>query len=304
MLPLKIVPSYLRPSAQAQTINRWSIAAKAICSVFQKTTSCDIQATASMTTAPNCTCQPHGMAYLLHTLLVTPIALRYVKMVNWEAFHEYIMPSVQGCPVSQVNSALRSACIEFCEKTNIWKQDSAPSDVVKGWSKYTFAPPSNAKVCTVSRLEVLDSEVQPTTYDYLELYRPDWRKEESSTPSTYFFETDDTIQLVGTPTEDIPNGLRAVVSLKPTRTALGCPTFLYTDWAETLAAGTLMRLCAIQGKAWSKPDMVSYYTKLFRDGISRARSKSAKSWQKTSLEMFQPSFYSAPPSGVFHNNYN
>lgn len=212
-------------------------------------------------------------------------------MVRWDAFHEYIMPHVQGCPVSMVNSALRSACMEFCEKSFIWKQPSIENDLVEGIYSYTFAPPLSAKVVTAYRVSVNGKEIQPTDIQTLETFNPDWRNITSTIPDRYYFETDDTIRLVGAPTETMIGALTADVILKPSRSAEGCPNFIYTDWAETIAAGALTRLYAMQGKIWAKPDLVSHFSNIFKAGISRARSKSAKSWQQGSKAMLPVDFY-------------
>lgn len=212
-------------------------------------------------------------------------------MVTWDKFYEYVLPSVQGCPVSIVNNAIRSACIEFCEKTLIWKQDSIVNDIVEGFDHYLFAPPPNAKVVMPYRVSINGIEVQPTDLQSLESFMPNWKEVTDSLPRYYFLVNDDVVRLVGTPTETIPNALTADVALKPTRDAKSCPTFIYDDWAETIAAGALARLHAMKGKVWAMPDMVAYYIRLFREGISRARSKAAKSWLQDSKTMLPVGFY-------------
>lgn len=212
-------------------------------------------------------------------------------MVTWDKFYEYVLPSVQGCPVSIVNNAIRSACIEFCEKTLLWKQDSIVNDIVEGFDLYLFAPPPNAKVVMPYRVSINGVEVQPTDLQTLESFMPHWKEAKDSLPKYYFLANDDVVRLVGTPTETIPNALTADVALKPSRDAKSCPTFIYDDWAETIAAGALAKLHAMKGKVWAMPEMVSYYTKLFREGVSRARSKAAKSWLQESKQMLPVGFY-------------
>lgn len=212
-------------------------------------------------------------------------------MVNWDKFYDYVMPSVQGCPVSMVKNAIRSACIEFCEKTLIWKQDSILNDVLEGYNMYVFAPPKEAKVVMPYRVTFNGVEVQPTDLQSLESFMPDWKDMKEETPKYYFLAFDDVVRLVGTPTKSFINALSADVALKPTRSAEKCPEFIYNDWAEVIAAGALARLHAMSGKIWATPELVSHYTKIFREGISRARSKSAKSWLQESKTMLPVNFY-------------
>lgn len=212
-------------------------------------------------------------------------------MIAWDGFYDYIMPSVQGCPVTMVKNALRNACIEFCEKTLIWKQDSILNDVVEGYDLYVFAPPKDAKVIMPYRVTFNGVEVQPTDLQSLESFMPNWKDLKEETPRYYFLAFDDVVRLVGTPTKTFLNALSADVALKPSRTADKCPEFLFNDWAEVIAAGALARLHAMSGKIWANPEMVNYYNKIFREGISRARSKSAKSWLQESKTMLPVNFY-------------
>ena len=217
-------------------------------------------------------------------------------MVTWDAFYEYVFPSVQGCPTSIVKHALRSACIDFCARTLIWKQDSVLNDVLAGQNLYTFAPPTGAKVVTPYRVAIKDTEtgkdkeLAAYSLETLESFSPSWREDTAEYPDKYVLITDDTIRLIGVPTKDILDSLSAGVALKPTRDAEDCPSFLYEDWAEVIAAGALAKLHASKEKVWAIPELVSYYTKLYRDGISRARSKATKSGLRESKDILPVQF--------------
>lgn len=217
-------------------------------------------------------------------------------MVTWDAFYEYVFPSVQGCPTSIVKHALRSACIDFCARTLIWKQDSTLNDVLANQNLYTFAPPTGAKVVTPYRVAIRDvdtgkdKELAAYSLETLESFSPDWRDNTAEYPDKYLLITDDTIRLIGTPTKDLPETLSAGVALKPSRDAEDCPAFIYEDWAETVAAGALAKLHASKEKVWAIPELVTYYTKLYRDGISRARSKATKSGLRESKDILPVQF--------------
>ena len=217
-------------------------------------------------------------------------------MVTWDAFYEYVFPSVQGCPTSIVKHALRSACIDFCARTLIWKQDSVLNDVLAGQDLYTFAPPTGAKVVTPYRVAIKDTEtgkdkeLAAYSLETLESFCPSWREDTSEHPDKYLLITDDTIRLIGAPVKDLLEALSAGVALKPSRDAEDCPSFIYEDWAETVAAGALAKLHASKEKVWAIPELVSYYTKLYRDGISRARSKATKSGLRESKDILPVQF--------------
>lgn len=224
-----------------------------------------------------------------------PIVGKY-SMVNWESFYEYVFPNVQGCPTSIVKHAIKSACIDFCAKTLIWKQDSLANDVLANVNLYTFAAPTGSKVVTPCRVTLYndtndtESDLTPYSMETLESFLPNWRSITSEYPDKFVMVYDDTLRLIGTPTKDLTDALSATVVLKPTRDSENCPSFLYEDWAETIAAGALAKLHASKDKVWAMPELVSYYTKLYRDGISRARSKTLKSGLRESKNILPVQF--------------
>jgi len=211
-------------------------------------------------------------------------------MATWKQFHEYVLPNVQGCPVGIVDSCIRSACIEFCEKTLLWQQNSLPTDVLAGEARYGFSTPVGAKVVLVVQAYVVGSDstlgtLAQTTVDELNRYRPDWTTLVTEKPFAFFMDTDSSIRLVGVPAETLPAYLSLAVALKPARSATECPDFLLEDWAEAIAHGALVRLHAMVGKPWSEKTLISYHQQKFRAAISAARSKSSKSRQRMSLIM-------------------
>ena len=223
-------------------------------------------------------------------------------MVEWDEFSKYIMPSLQGCPVSIVKHAVIASTIEFCEKSLIWKQESIRNDVIAGQAVYAYAPPPNAKVVMPYKVTINDRELEPWDLASLEAFDRDWKLITMAQPNRYVQLWDDAIRLIGIPTETIritdsavydnmysslstTSGLMADVVLAPTRDAKFCPAFLYHDWAEIIAAGALYRLHKQVGKVWAKPELVQGYFKVYKEGISYAKSKADKSYQRKSNYM-------------------
>lgn len=218
-------------------------------------------------------------------------------MVTWDAFYEYIFPSVQGCPMSMVKQAARDVCIDFCAKTLLWKQESTKNNIIAGEYLYTFAPPGGSKVVMPYRVAIIDpqtgdtSELTPYSEEDLDSLNPLWRDKETEKPYGYVMVSDDTIRLVGKPTVTMLDSLVANVALKPTRMADSCPNFIFEDWAEVIAAGALAKLHASKNKVWAIPELVGHYTNIYRDGVSRAKSKSAKSRIRESKHMLPVGMY-------------
>lgn len=286
--------------AGIDTLALYTIGIRPICfSSVKDMGAARINCAATLTTEPS-------IIYTINTDSATDIAcasfsystpeIGKYSMVTWDAFLEDVFPSVQGCPKSMVIHAIKAACIDFCEKTLIWKQDSIQNDIIMGEASYTFAPPAGAKVVMPYRIEIVSSvdninvELSACSLETLESFDPNWRAKEQRVPQSYLLITDDTVRLIGIPTENIPESLTAYVALKPTRDAEECPSFIREDWADVIAAGALAKLHAHAGKVWAQPSLVSHYTKLYRDGISRARSKASKSWLRESKNVLPVGF--------------
>lgn len=192
------------------------------------------------------------------------------------------MPNVQGCPIGVADASIRNATVEFCEKTGLWKSDSVVTDVIAGESRYGFATPTGSRVVECDTALLNSKPLVPMTLQNLNEQMPSWRDLEEAKPRLFFMDSDQTIRLVGVPTEDMSNALFIQVILKPSRDALECPDWLYEDWAEVIAHGALARLHAMAGRPWAKEKLVSYHMRMFRLGMARARSKSIKSRQNIS----------------------
>lgn len=203
-------------------------------------------------------------------------------------FHQYILPDVPGAPISVVNSALLSTIIDFCEKSLIWKKRSEETDIVAGYNLYSYAPETGTKVVEADAAFINGSELTPTTEELMNMSMPGWQSSESATPKWFYMTSDKTIRIIPTPTEDISAGLVVDTILRPTRDATEVPDFIYEDWAETIAYGTLSRLMAMANRTWSAPQMVSYYTRKYRQGLSRAKSKELKRRQRITQTSIQP----------------
>jgi len=209
-------------------------------------------------------------------------------------FYIHIAPSVQGCPVNLINNAIRSAAIEFCERTNMWKYAFPEQNIVAGTDTYTFTFPTGVADAMISRptyVEVNGLQVNPTNEEDLDNLQYLWRDATSKQPQLYYMDFDNTMILVPTPSENITDGLYAEAALRPTMTATTLPDWLFDNWSETIASGALMRLHSMVGKVWADPQVVSMHRAKFKEGISRAKSRTMKSFAKQGKTVQPRSFW-------------
>lgn len=223
-----------------------------------------------------------------------------MMMVPIQDFFLHVYPDVVGCPESYIKDAIRSAVIEFCDKSMAYQQVYVCADLEEKEAKYalnyissdlTIAQPLSVIIadCGTDEHEQTEHSVYKvltkTNEQDLDTLEPNWRLKEAEVPSRFFFEMPNVIRLVERPTVSIPDGLHVRVAARPSRTAQQFPTFLFNEWLDTIVDGALYRLHSMSNKSWARPEMVNYYLRRFRAGISRAKSKFYKShtWQSKSV---------------------
>lgn len=203
-------------------------------------------------------------------------------MATIQDIFPYVMPSVQGCPTAIVKNALRHAINEFCEKTLIWRVAVAPIDIVEGQSTYTATVPVGTVLVAPVYVAMNNNILSPTNIEDLDQTCSGWRVSSANTPLMYFADNNAALQLVPTPSESTSGALSVEVALKMDLTSDSLPDWMFQNWVETLAHGALMRLHAMPGHVWTDTTTVAYHKSKFRDGISRAKSKTMKSFSRQS----------------------
>lgn len=217
-------------------------------------------------------------------------------MAKWSDFYPLVKINLPGCPESVVDNAIKTACIDFCNRSLVWQQAVEAGSIIKGERTYNFNFGGNEYVIAAPLVLIINDRtitpprqipVSKSNRMDLDKFTPNWRTIESEYPSGYFMENASALVLVGTPTKNIPNGLHLLCAVKPKRTATTLPDFIYETWADTIADGALAILYAMTGKIWARPELVTHHARKFRASISRAKSKAYKSWVPQSLTATQ-----------------
>ena len=206
-------------------------------------------------------------------------------MASYESLIKEILPYVPGCPDSVVESNLRAATIEFCEKTKAYVQDLDPITSISGTYEYDFGQPTGTSVHSILWMIHDGEDLDPISPRSLELNYPDWR-DRSSTPQVYLQKNADTFWVVPVPNSKITNSIQLSVALKPTRTTNNISTSFSNDYRDGIIFGTLYRLLRIPSRDWSDPLAASYYLGLFGEQVAAAelRARSGDLGVKRSVQ--------------------
>ena len=191
-------------------------------------------------------------------------------MASFDSLIRDILPYVPGCPDSLIETNLRSATIELCEKSRAYTFDLDPITTVSGIYEYEFDQPTGTDVHQILLATYDGHDLDPISPRSLELNYPDWR-DRGGTPTVYLQKTPDTFWLVPVPNSN--KQLIMTVALKPTRTTTSINTEFSDTYRDAILYGTVYRLLRIPQKAWTDPMASSDYFGLFNEQIRLAELK-------------------------------
>ena len=188
-------------------------------------------------------------------------------MASFESLVKDVLPYVPGCPDSLIQTNIRSAAIELCEKSKAFTFDLDPITTISGEYEYEFDQPSGTEVHQILWATYDGNDLDPISPRSLELNYPDWR-DKTGTPTVYLQKTVNTFWLVPVPNDG--KELLINVALKPTRTTNNIDTEFSNTYRDGIIYGTIFRLLRIPQKAWTDSIAASDYFNLFQAEISDA----------------------------------
>ena len=188
-------------------------------------------------------------------------------MASFESLVKDVLPYVPGCPDSLIQTNIRSAAIELCEKSKAFTFDLDPITTISGEYEYEFDQPSGTEVHQILWATYDGNDLDPISPRSLELNYPDWR-DKTGTPTVYLQKTVNTFWLVPVPNDG--KELLINVALKPTRTTNNIDTEFSNTYRDGIIYGTIFRLLRIPQKEWTDPIASADYFNLFQAEISDA----------------------------------
>ncbi len=199
-------------------------------------------------------------------------------MSSYEAFFPYVLPEVIGAPEPLVINAIRNSVIEFCEKSLVLTRDHDPVTILPAIVDYDLEPPAGYLVVKVMQAWLDNQPLDPLAPDFVReasVYNRLFESYESapSTPRFYLQKDERTITVWELPDKTYTNGLTMRVALKPTRASTEVEDVVFEDYAETIAAGAIMRLMMSPGKAYTNMDLAAVHKGIFNQGINTARQR-------------------------------
>jgi hypothetical protein len=212
-------------------------------------------------------------------------------MTNYEAFFPYVLTEVPGAPEPVVLLAIRSACIEFCEKSLVLTRDHDPITMIPKICDYDLEPPTGYLVVKVQKAWVENNPIDPMAPDvvreasvYNRLFSS-YNTGSGSTPQAYLQKEERSISVWPLPDRRYPSGLTLRVALKPTRASTAIDDVIFEDYAEVIASGALHRLMSSAGKAYTSPELSAVHKGKFDQGVNVARSRALHGNTRSNLSV-------------------
>lgn len=197
--------------------------------------------------------------------------------VPFSQWREEVLPFVPSCPEIECDWAVRSAAIEFCDRSWVIRSQMDPVTPVVGQGTYDLDAPTYTDVCGVTMAYFGGTRLQPRTPEQLSaLYAGgDW-KEVTGQPKFYHRDEDDpdTLRVVPMPdAQAVASGdtLKITVAIKPQRSTDRCSDWLWRDWMEEIAAGAKAKLMSTPAKDYTDPQSAMLYRTQFVTACSKAK---------------------------------
>tara|TARA_B100000214_G_scaffold164024_1_gene117588 strand:+ start:981 stop:1667 length:687 start_codon:yes stop_codon:yes gene_type:complete len=199
-------------------------------------------------------------------------------MATYESLLPDIIPMVQNCPDSLIESNIRSAVIELCEKAGVYQAELDPITTVSGIYEYDLEPPTDTAVHKIMWVLYNGDALEPISTTLLEERKPKWREASyHSTPEYYVKQSRSLFYLVPVPNETTANSTRLRVQLKPLHTSTSCNDDIMDDYREAIVNGTLFRLLRMPSRDWTDFQGADVYRSLYNVGLVEAERRAQQS---------------------------
>jgi len=188
-------------------------------------------------------------------------------VASYSSLVKEVLPYVPFCPDSLVESNLRSATIEFCERSKAYVLDMDAFNTISGVYEYDFDIPTGTEVHQVLQMTYDGMDMDPISPRSLEINYPDWR-DRTGRPHVYLQKTESTFWLVPVPSGSFP--VIASVALKPSRTSNNIDTRISNQYRDAIIYGTLYRLLRMPSREWTDVNAAREYLAQFNNEITQA----------------------------------
>lgn len=192
--------------------------------------------------------------------------------ISYETLLPEVLPMVAGCSDALAENAIRSAAIEFCERTSAYQLELDAITTISNIYEYDLEPPTGTTVHKILWVTHDGQDLEPLTTTLLEQRVPRWRTD-NGLPVYFVKPTASLIWLVPIPSAKVVNSTIIRAVLKPTHTSTTCDESIMDEYRDAIVNGALFRLLRIPGKDWSDLQGAQLYSILFESVVVTAERR-------------------------------
>lgn len=190
-----------------------------------------------------------------------------------DAFYDYLMPELPGCPVAMVDLHLVLAARQFCSQTSAWREPFTPLDLVADQADYYLEPAeSQSDVVKLTELTINDELLwRDSDADQLSVDAecPKYLRNEPPFTLSNDLRTI-TLMVDEVPTAAASAALVVVGAMQPKMGATRLPDFLLNQYVEAIRFGTLSRLMVMPKKPWGDRPLATAYMASWHEALNFA----------------------------------
>lgn len=201
--------------------------------------------------------------------------------MTFDDFLPFVAPQVLACPRDTMLHHIQQACIEFCRRSHVWRED-LPTLLADGISTiYTPALDDQVEIAKLLFATVQDVSTTPKceariveSIEGREALRDGW------TELVAWTDNRKTVSFAPAPRLDAR--LDLYVALKPALTAFSFPDDIFAHHAEDIAEGALWRLKRMTGRdvSWGDANAAMDHKAEFERRISTAAAQASRGFAR------------------------
>lgn len=196
-------------------------------------------------------------------------------MKDIELIYPLIMPFAPGAADPTMNTWIRQAARDFCERTRLWRyQDEL---TVTANESESIPTPFGSVVHEIEEAYFDGQMLRRVSPAWLDEHEKLWRLAALTGKSRYITQTEPgTIRLV----PGAAGTVKLFVYLKPSDEATDLPDFIIDKYRELIAHGALARILMIPNQSFSNPQMATYWQQRFDTKLDNLFAKGSSGEQR------------------------
>lgn len=212
-----------------------------------------------------------------------------MSSVTYDTFFAEVLPYVRDCSEVAALNAIRSACIEFCEKSLVWREVLPDITTIADQAEYDLDLDVQAGLAMIITAQLGSKVLLPKSTEELDqLIGADWRTRQG--PVSFITHDDfETVRLVMVPDQVYDDPVAITAALRPLRTSTKVDKKIYERYAEVIGFGARARLHDTPGQPYSDETAAKKFRMWFETGYGEAKIAANRGLTRTPLFVRPPS---------------